>query len=72
MICFKLIFKHTTKRTRAHTHVYTHTHTENITVFFTLKSITKTRYVLLDLVLGRMGVQVRVQVEVGVAGVLAD
>lgn len=44
--------------THKHTHVYTHT--ENITVFFTLKSVTKTRYVLQDLVLGVLGWQVRV------------
>lgn len=39
-----------------HTHIYTLTHTEHN---FTLKSITKTRCVVHNLVLGRMGLQVR-------------
>lgn len=61
MFCFKLFFfLNTYNHTRTYVYTHTHTHTENITVYFTLKSITKTRYVLHDLVLGRMGLQVRV------------
>lgn len=52
MICFKLIIKHI----QSHARTQIHTHTENITVLFTLKFVTETRYVLHNLVLRVGGV----------------